>query len=63
MPVLLASTKKVVAHHASDKQENRDGQDHYEQKLGKPKPWWILFFRIHIVPIRNHELLSHQANA
>ena len=61
MPVLLASAKKVVAHHASDKQEYRDGQDHYEQKLGKPKPRWILFFLISLVAIRCHALFSRRA--
>jgi hypothetical protein len=63
MPVLLATAKKVVMLHASDKQKKHDCQDHYEQKLGKPKPRWILFFLISLVAIRCHELLSHQANA
>jgi hypothetical protein len=54
MPVHLAPAKKVVAHHAFGKQKNRDGQDHYVQKFGKSKPWWILFFRIYLVPIRRH---------
>jgi hypothetical protein len=63
MLVLLASAKKVVTHHASDKQENRDGQDYYKQELCKPKPRRILLFRIHIVPIGSHELLSHRAHA
>lgn len=55
MSVLLASAKKMVVHHAFHKQESRDGQDHYEQKLGKPKPRWVLFFRVYIVPVRGHE--------
>jgi hypothetical protein len=56
MLVHLATAKKVVMHHASGKQEKSDGQDHYEQKLCKPKPRWILFFRVRVVMIRGHKL-------
>ena len=62
MLIELAATKEMVTHHASCKQKNHDGQDHYEQNLCKTKPRWILFFRVHIVPIRGHELLSRQAS-
>jgi hypothetical protein len=57
----LAATKEMVADHASGKQQDRDGQDYDEQKFYKPKPPWILFFRIHLVPIRGHELLSSRS--
>jgi hypothetical protein len=30
VPIELAATKEVVAHHASGKQQKRDDQDHYE---------------------------------
>jgi hypothetical protein len=54
----LAATKEMVTHHTSGKQQNRDRQYYNEQKLCKPKPPWILFLRIHLVPIRGHELSS-----
>ena len=38
MPVLLATAKKVVTHHAVDKHEEQDGQDHYKQEPCKSKP-------------------------
>jgi hypothetical protein len=57
----LAAAKEMVAHHASGKQQNRDCQDCNEQKLYKPKPPWILFFRTHLVPIRGHELVSSRS--
>jgi hypothetical protein len=61
VPIELAATKEVVADHASGKQQNRDGQDYDEQKLYKPKPPRILFFRILLVPIRGHKLLSSRS--
>jgi hypothetical protein len=30
VPIELAATKEMVAHHASGKQQKRDGQDHYK---------------------------------
>jgi hypothetical protein len=30
VPIELAATKEMVAHHASGKQQKRDDQDHYE---------------------------------
>jgi hypothetical protein len=38
MPALLAAAKKVVTHHAVDKHEEQDGQDHYKQEPCKSKP-------------------------
>jgi hypothetical protein len=36
--VLLAPAKKVVTHHAIDKHEEQDGQDHYKQEPCNSKP-------------------------
>jgi hypothetical protein len=59
----VASAKKVVSHHASGKQKNRDGQDHYEKKLCQSKQERNLFFPIGLVTLRRQGSLSCRPNA
>jgi hypothetical protein len=61
MPVHLATAKKVVPNHASDKQEKYGGQEHNKQELRNSKPRGILFFPIRLVAIRRHALFSRRA--
>jgi hypothetical protein len=54
MLVELATAKKVMLHHAPDKQKDDYCQHHDKQKPSNSEPRRIRPLRIHLVPILRH---------
>jgi hypothetical protein len=60
MLVLLASAKKVMTQHVTDKHIEQESEDHDKQEPCKSKPRKTAFLLIIVLPIRRHVLRSRQ---